>query len=239
MQLKKTNIEDKLKALKRKGQMETKIIDDVKAILDADNKKDEEILNTLSSGHTSNHNDFVFDLLETDRIYHISQIKKTCVNYRLRFLDTKLFKGELPYEAISKIKQLEKTHNTELKGFKIIAPAKLFKLEHYDDPLLFAPIGNGYYYLIHKWGNDLSAFRRAIMWPVRDFENFVFCMFILSILLTAAIPEGVFSNKAAAANAGIVFLFVFKSVVAAVMYYGYLSGKNFSAVIWDSKYYNT
>lgn len=239
MQLKKTNIEDKLKALKRKGKVEDQIIDEVKAILNADNLKDETILETLSSGIHSDHNDFTFDLLETDRIYHISQIKKTCVNYRLRFLDTKLFKGELPYEAISKIKQLEKEHNTELKGFKIIAPAKLFKLEHYDDPLLFAPIGNGYYYLIHKWGNDLSSFRRAIMWPIRDFENFVFCMFVLSIFLTAAIPDGLFSNKATAANAGIVFLFVFKSVVAAVMYYGYLSGKNFSAAIWDSKYYNT
>ena len=228
MQLKKTNIEDRLKALKRKGKVEEQLLEEVKAILNADDKKDEAILDTLSSGIHSDNNDFTFDLLESDRIYHISQIKKTCVNYRLRFLDTKLFKGELPYEAISKIKQLEKEHNTELKGFKIIAPAKLFKLEHYDDPLLFAPIGNGYYYLIHKWGNDLSAFRRAIMWPIRDFENFVFCMFILSILLTAAIPEGVFSNKATAANAGIVFLFVFKSVVASVMYYGYLSGKNFS-----------
>ncbi|WP_111682934.1 hypothetical protein [Winogradskyella tangerina] len=239
MQLKKTNIEDRLKALKRKGNVEDRIIDEVKAILSEDNQKDDAILETLSKGPNSDRNDFNFDLLETDRIYHISQIKKTCVNYRLRFLDTKLFKGELPYEAISKIKQLEKEHNTELKGFKIIAPAKLFKLEHYDDPLLFAPIGNGYYYLIHKWGNDLNSFRRAIMWPIRDFENFVFCMFILSILLTAAIPEGVFSNKATAANAGIVFLFVFKSVVASVMYYGYLSGKNFSAAIWDSKYYNT
>lgn len=239
MQLKKTNIEDRLKALKRKGNVEDRIIGEVKAILSADNQKDDAILETLSKGSNSDRNDFNFDLLETDRIYHISQIKKTCVNYRLRFLDTKLFKGELPYEAISKIKQLEKEHNTELKGFKIIAPAKLFKLEHYDDPLLFAPIGNGYYYLIHKWGNDLNSFRRAIMWPIRDFENFVFCMFILSILLTAAIPDGVFSNKATAANAGIVFLFVFKSVVASVMYYGYLSGKNFSAAIWDSKYYNT
>ncbi|WP_299523997.1 hypothetical protein [Winogradskyella sp.] len=239
MLLKKTNIEEKLKALKGKGKVENDIIDEVKAILNDDHKKDEHILKTLSSNNNSDYNDFIFDLLETDRIYHISQIKKTCVNYRLRFLDTKLFKGELPYEAISKIKQLEKEHNTNLKGFKIIAPAKLFKLEHYDDPLLFAPIGNGYYYLIHKWGNDLNPLRRALMWPVRDFENFVFCMFIISILITAAIPDGVFSNKATAANAGIVFLFVFKSVVAAVMYYGYLSGKNFSAAIWDSKYYNT
>ena len=37
-----------------------------------------------------------------------------------------------------------------------MAPSKLFELENYDDPLLFASLGDGYYYLIHKWGNDLS-----------------------------------------------------------------------------------
>ena len=237
--MKKINIEGKLKQLRAKKTNENTVLNEVKAILKADDKKDAIIRHTLTKNSNTNNNDFCFDLLESDHIYHISQIKKICIDYRLRFLNTSLFKGQLPYEAISKIKQLEKDHNTELKGFKIIAPAKLFKLEHYDDPLLFAPIGNGYYYLIHKWGNDLSPFRRALMWPLRDFENFVFCMFILSMLLTAAIPEGIFSNKTTAANAGIVFLFVFKSVVAAVMYYGYLSGKNFSAAIWDSKYYNT
>ena len=237
--MKKINIEGKLKQLRAKKTNENTVLNEVKTILKADDKKDAIIRHTLTKNSNTNNNDFCFDLLESDHIYHISQIKKICIDYRLRFLNTSLFKGQLPYEAISKIKQLEKDHNTELKGFKIIAPAKLFKLEHYDDPLLFAPIGNGYYYLIHKWGNDLSPFRRALMWPLRDFENFVFCMFILSMLLTAAIPEGIFSNKTTAANAGIVFLFVFKSVVASVMYYGYLSGKNFSAAIWDSKYYNT
>lgn len=237
MLFEKVNIEDKLKSIV--NDQEADLLNEVKSILASDDAKDAQILDTLSKNNKTSENQFIFDKLETNRIYHISQIKKTCVNYRLRFLDTKLFKGEIPYEAVSKIKQLEREHNIQLGGFKIIAPAKLFKLENYDDPLLFAPIGNGYYYLIHKWGNDLNAFRRFMMWPVRDFENFVFCMFILSIFLTAAIPEGVFSSKATAANAGIVFLFVFKSVVAAVMYYGYLSGRNFSVAIWDSKYYNT
>ena len=187
MLFEKVNIEDKLKSIAH--DKEADLLNEVKSILAADDYKDAQILDTLSQQNEISENQLIFDKLETNRIYHISQIKKTCVNYRLRFLDTKLFKGEIPYEAIAKIKQLENNHNTQLHGFKIIAPAKLFKLEHYDDPLLFAPIGNGYYYLIHKWGNDLNAFRRLMMWPVRDFENFVFCMFILSIFLTAAIPE--------------------------------------------------
>ncbi|MBC2845393.1 hypothetical protein [Winogradskyella flava] len=238
MQLKRTNLEEKLNRIKAREKSQQSILDTVREILAEDDKKDEVILETISSHNTGNSNDFDFDLLESDKIYHIDQIKKICVTYRLRFLDTKFFKGELPYEAISKIKQLEKSHDIRLDGFKIMAPAKLFKLENYDDPLLFAPIGNGYYYLIHKWGNDLSPYRKLLMWPFKTFENFVFCTFILSILLTGLIPDGTFSDQKTSANAGIIFLFMFKSVFIVAMYYGYLAGKNFSSAIWDSKYYN-
>ena len=58
-----------------------------------------------------------------------------------------------------KIKSLEKTHNTNIGDFKIMAPSALFRLEKTDDPLLFVPLGNNYYYLVHKWGNDLHPFQ--------------------------------------------------------------------------------
>ena len=32
-------------------------------------------------------NKFDFDLLVSDKIYHIDHIKKVCIDYRLRFLD--------------------------------------------------------------------------------------------------------------------------------------------------------
>ena len=73
-------------------------------------------------------NKFDFDQLETSRIYHIEQIKKVCVDYRLRFLDLKHFKGELPLSANSAIEDLQNRHQTELDGLKIMAPSKLFKL---------------------------------------------------------------------------------------------------------------
>ncbi|GGI57863.1 hypothetical protein [Winogradskyella haliclonae] len=238
MLLKKTNIEEKLQRLKTKKYSEDSILQDVKSILEKDNKKDERILETIKSGISTFSNEFEFDLLETKNIYHIDQIKTICVNYRLRFLDSKYFKGELPYEAVSKIKTLEKRHNTELKGFKIIAPSKLFKLENADDPLLFAPIGNGYYYLVHKWGNDLNPFRRLLMWPYKNFGNLIFTTFIVSIIATALFPEGIFSNKPNASQAGMIFFFMFKSIAAMVIYYGFAAGKNFNKAIWDSKYFN-
>ena len=93
---------------------------------------------TLISGllqpNTDNVNNFDFDLLETHRILHVDQIKKVCIDYRLRFLDLKYFKGNIPPSAIEKICELEKTHETTLKGFKIMAPSVLFRLKKTDDP---------------------------------------------------------------------------------------------------------
>ncbi|WP_366125103.1 hypothetical protein [uncultured Winogradskyella sp.] len=237
--MKRTNIEEKLLRLKKKEKTENDILSQVKKILNENDAADTRILETIqNSNNYTDSNDFEFDLLKTKNIFHIDQIKTICINYRLRFLDTKYFKGELPYEAISKIKQLEKDHNTELKGFKIIAPSKLFKLENADDPLLFAPIGNGYYYLVHKWGNDLSPFRKLLMWPYKSFSNLIMTTLFVSLIATALFPEGIFSNKPNSAQAGMIFFFMFKAIAAMVLYYGFAAGKNFNTAIWDSKYFN-
>ena len=238
MLIKKTNIEERLQYLKNKQTNEQDILQAVHKLLAVDNHKDDLVLETLSKSNDANHNDFVFDLLETERIYQLEQIKEICINYRLRFLDSKYFKGELPYEAILKIKSLEKKHNTKLNGFKIIAPSKLFKLENADDPLLFAPIGNGYYYLIHKWGNDLNPFRKILMWPYKSFGNLIIVTLLVSLIATGLFPEGVFSNKPNSTQAGMIFFFIFKSIAAVVIYYGFAAGKNFNTAIWNSKYFN-
>jgi hypothetical protein len=212
---------------------------EVKAILskvDDDNSRIAKNLVNSQSG--SSVNSFTFDLLDSDKIFHIDQIKNLCIDYRLRFLDTKYFKGEIPAEAYSKIRSLEKEHNTELKGFKIIAPSKLFKLEDKDDPLLFAPMGNGYYYLIHKWGNDLNPFRKLMMWPFKNVGNLIFVIVLISYLTTLLIPNGLFSKSNSVAEFGILFFFMFKSIVAIAIFYGFAMGKNFSPAIWNSKYYN-
>ena len=55
-----------------------------------------------------NYNQFDFDQLETNRIFHRDAIKKICIDYRLRFLNLSYFKSDVPVEAIERIKALEK-----------------------------------------------------------------------------------------------------------------------------------
>ena len=234
----RTNIEEKLLRFRERHAHEDDIIQEVYQLLREDGEKEDRIVANVTGKSKEAYNDFKFDLLETDKIYHIEQIKNICIEYRLRFLDSRYFKPEIPQEAISKIKKLEKEHDTELKGYKIIAPSKLFKLEDKDDPLLFAPIGNGYYYLIHKWGNDLHPLRRMLVWPFKNVLNLTALVVLISYLATLLVPEGLFSKSSSSAEFWIIFLFMFKSIAAVVIFYGFALGKNFNPAIWNSKYFN-
>ena len=184
------------------------------------------------------YNQFDFEQLETKRIFHRDTIKKICIDYRLRFLDLDYFKGDVPVEAIESIQALEQAHNTELQNMKIVAPSKLFKLKNADDPLLFVPIGNQYYYLIHKWGNDLHPLRQLLMWPFKNIITSILSILLLSLVLTSFMPLTLFRAEPNWSDFILIFMFMFKSIAAIVIYYAFAAGKNFSRAIWDSTYYN-
>ena len=183
-----------------------------------------------------NDNKFDFDKLESKKIVHLNAIKKTCISYRLRFLDIHYFKGDIPIEAIDKIKELELDHGIIINSFKIMAPSVMFRLKKTDDPLMFVPIGNNYYYLIHKWGNDLNPFRRIRMWPFHSLKNLLFSLLAVSFLITLITPLQIFTKSPDSSSFWLLFLFMFKAIVAIVLFLGVALGKNFNPKIWNSKY---
>ncbi|WP_338156657.1 hypothetical protein [Robiginitalea aestuariiviva] len=227
MILERTNIEARLQAERQKSVQDTPL----DALL-------QEFRIAAPEAQQLPANTFNFDLLDTGRIYHERHIRQICIDYRLRFLDLKYFKPALPEEAQAAISKLENTHNTRLEGLKVMAPSRLFKLEDKDDPLLMAPMGNGYYYLVHKWGNDLHPLRKWLVWPFRNVINLSLLVLLMSYLLTLLVPDGLFSKQGGMAEFWIIFFFMFKSLAAVVIFYGFALGKNFNPAIWNSKYYN-
>lgn len=200
-------------------------------------RKRKDIAERLSTA-TSERNNFNFDLLDTDRIYHLSQIREICITYRLRFLPSHFFKEAYPPEAISAIRELERVHETELNNFHVMAPSKMFLLKKREDPLLFASLGNDYYYLIHKWGTDLHPLRKLLVWPMRSFLRLVAFLLVVSILLTALIPDTFHVGASPEIIYFVSFLFIFKGVCGVAIYYCFWKGKNFNEVIWDSEFAN-
>jgi len=235
--MKNINLELELKTIRDKEKNSDLLLQVEKILLDDEISRNE-ISNKLSQNNdVSNKNALIFDLLKTENIFHINHIEKICVDYRLRFLDSSLFKNDIPEEAISEIKKLEKKHNTKLSGFKIVAPSKAFYLLNYDDPILFIPIGNDYYYLVHKWGNEFNWYRKLLVWPIKNLSNFTITSIAISLIIAIIVPENNLSKSVPLAPL-IVFLFAFKSIVAVFAYFFFMSGKNFNEEIWQRKYYN-
>ena len=183
--------------------------------------------------------DYNPDKIDSNRLFHVDQIRKICINYRLRFLDFNFFKGGVPDEAYTKLKEFELNHPDLDLNIKMMAPTKLFQLENYDDPLMFVSLGNNYYYLIHKWGNDMSYFRKMFMWPFKNIYNILVYIAIISLFFTTFVPDGIFFYKNnPEIQFFVVFLFMFKSLAAIFIYFGFAMGKNFNENIWNSKFYN-
>jgi len=232
------DLKQQLLKRRNKHQSEEDILKQIHDVLQQDAHHDAKINKAISDGTTGNNNNFNVDFLQSDRIFHINDIQSICIMYRLRFLDSNLFKGEIPQEAINKIKQLEKEHHTALSGFKIMAPSKLFKLENYDDPLLFAPIGNGYYYLIHKWGNDLSVWRKWLMYPFRNLDTIIVSTVVAAFLIALSFPESYYHPKYKTTQFIFLFFFMFKVIGFCLIFFGVSKGKNFNSAIWNSRYRN-
>lgn len=120
---------------------------------------------------------------DKSRVFHITQIESLCEKYYLRFLSARHFKGTVDSGLASKVSTFEVANGVTCteSNCKIVAPASSFNLEvRPKDPLFFYNLGNDYWYLIHKWGNDLSIFRRGYSLLCNAYISY-FLLFILPI----------------------------------------------------------
>ena len=142
----------------------------------------------------------------------------------------------MPESAHQAIAKIEKDHDTVLADFKLMAPSVLFRLKRQDDPLLFVPLGNKYYYLVHKWGNDLHPLRKLMMWPFRNIWNLLLTVAAVSWVATEITPMDLFTKTPDPTSYWMLFFFMFKAIASVVLFYGFALGKNFNPAIWNNKY---
>jgi len=183
-------------------------------------------------------------VLDESKIYKERDIMAICVRYRLRFLDSRLFTREIPKEATQSMKALEKDLEVSFKGLNILAPAKAFRLgDRTIDPLLFASLGDDTYYLLHKWGVDMSWYRIVLFYPFRSIKTLLWTSAFLAICFTLLIPFDGFSqliNTAPLYYLAKSYLFVmsFLFVFVASIVVGILTVNDFSAAEWKSRFFN-
>jgi hypothetical protein len=211
------------------------------AIIEGEQRKDDalraRVLSSLS--HGVNH---IRDM-EPYRLYHVEDIRKTCVKYRLRFLPTGRFKGAVPDTAIYALRRLASRAEAPLAGFRIMAPGKQFSLCDCDaDPLLFVPVGDDRYYLVHRWGADLSPWRAIWGWPMRGWRELAIMVVVVAWAVAALLPTPVISMDPAAGWWGPhrVFAFFWTTMfgTAATLFSWFTFFGQFSSEAWNSKTFN-
>ena len=198
-----------------------------------DSKKDQ-IRISLNKKNNDKNNQLKFDKMESKNIFHKDTIKKICVRYRLRFLDSNLFKGEYPKNITRIITDLESKHDTSLSNFKIMAPSKLFKIKSPDDPILFVPIGNDYFYLVHKWGKEFNKLRKLMVLPFKNIDNLTIFSILVSVFF--ALVGKLVMPSLTSSEVFILFLFLVKGFIFIFFYMFFLTRRNFSESNWNSKY---
>ena len=172
-------------SLQHKEKFNVDPINEVKLLLAGESSEDARILRGLSNNSQFNRIEKVrgeqieLENLENEyegKVYKIEQIEKLCVDYRLRFLQSKYYTGSYDVEVAAKIKDFAKATKSPSdeytlgRRFFMMAPAEMFELrdEKYvskaelrrqADPAIFFQIDEKHFRLIHKWGNDFTIFR--------------------------------------------------------------------------------
>ena len=232
--MKKVNLFEELLRERNKQLSSIELKSLIKDIWEKEDLKKNRIANSLNDKNNKNFNKMKFENMETKNIFHKDTIKSICVQYRLRFLDSNLYKGDYPDNITKVISDIEKKHETTLNNFMIMAPSKLFKIKSPDDPILFVPIGNDYYYLIHKWGEEFNYLRKLLVLPFKNIDNLTVFSILVSVFF--ALVGKLFMPSLSSSEVFILFLFLVKGFIFIFFYMFFLTRRNFSESIWNSKY---
>jgi len=232
--MKKVNLFEELLRERNKQISSNELKSLIKDIWDKEDFKKNRIAKSLNEKNNENFNKMKFEEMETKNIFHKDTIKSICVQYRLRFLDSNLFKGDYPNNITKVISDIEKKHETTLNNFMIMAPSKLFKIKSPDDPILFVSLGNDYYYLIHKWGEEFNHLRKLLVLPFKNIDNLTVFSILVSVFF--ALVGKLFMPSLTSSEVFILFLFLVKGFIFIFFYMFFLTRRNFSESIWNSKY---
>lgn len=139
------------------------------------------------------------------RLFHKTQIRNIAIKYRLRFLSVSQYKGSVDPKLIDNLKSFEEQFKTKVRSENcfILAPASEFNLKQRPvpvskDPLFFVFVGSDNYYLVRKWGKDLSVFRQRVFYPIQNHKTYWntigWPVVLISLLTVYFLPVNIFSS---------------------------------------------
>ena len=193
-----------------------------------------EALNLISSDKNQYH-----QLISENKEHVLSEesIRKICLKYRLRFLEMKYFKNEIPASAFQRVAAYENKYKMNFKSLKLVAPSELFELEERDkDPILLGELGDGKYLYIEKWGGEFNPVRRLLSWPMRSVATMLFTVSAAALLLTSLLVPLVGSMSVPVFM--IAFFMIWMGFIGMAAYVVFAFRLSPSTMNWDSKFFD-
>lgn len=227
------------KARQKQRTAENNLIKETRRILNNDLLAEKKILENLGRYNASF---FIISEEEVDEtlLYTESEIRQTAESYRLKFLESRYYRPDIPYQAVAVIKELNALYRKNLKQFKVLAPAEDFRKElSQQHALLFVETNHGNYYLVHHWGKTLPWRRRILCWPLKRFETLALTIIAYTLLLTLVLPTWAITLDEKATywsgyRGGVFFhLLIFNSGFTALVMFSYF--RNFSGSLWNRR----
>jgi hypothetical protein len=166
-------------------------LESVKANLQMEDQKDIDLLSlfgTKEVARTQTEKVEKIKSMISGKWLNREDIKTVCCKYNLRFLQSKLYKKEIPLKALNDLRRYQEENN--IKRFNdtlfVIAPADHFILgaKPKKDPVLIHNCG-AHYKIISTWGNDFS-FTRRISGFIMNNPNMILYGSMLFAILSAA-----------------------------------------------------
>ena len=105
--MRKVNLFEELLKERNKDVSSSELEEIIQHIWSKEVSKNNRIISSLGEKNNRSFNDLKFDKMESKNIFHKKTIKKICIRFRLRFLDSNLFKGKYPENITSIIKDIE------------------------------------------------------------------------------------------------------------------------------------
>ncbi len=174
------------------------------------------------------------------QIFTLPEIRTICLRQRLRFLDSAEYKPEIPYEAVTRIRELERVYQKQLKHFKVMAFPSAFRNSADDNvALLFARTNHGNYYLVNRWGKKPRWTRWLKYWPLRRFETLLATVVCFTLIVTLVLPTHLITLDSHATYwsgyraAAFMHLFIFNAGITAYLTFAF--SRNFSSSVWNRK----
>jgi hypothetical protein len=224
---------------RRERSRQDEVVQEARRILEGDLFSEKKILENLGR-YEKRAEKLDEEDIDQEKIFSLQEIRRVATRQRLKLLGSAMYKPEIPFEALARIRELNARHRKDLKHFFVLSyPSAFEDAGCRESALLFSQTNDDGYYLVARWGRPVPWYRSLLYWPLRNFETLLATVVSFTLLVTLILPTQLITLDSKATYwsgyraAAFMHLLIFNAGVTA--YITLTFTRNFSSSVWNRK----